>query len=325
MSGTVLGSAKGARHGYSQTDSGNFQYLLGESVDNPGVSHGQFGIFLMASPAGGNYLIQNWVAIGTTAGSFQGNSGSGAGYYDTVRVIDARSFLSGQEVLYLGYTSAKYATFNYIYVKNLFGYNSTREGFQIKGANSAFFSNVTIVGAGQGKLASQDRNFQWDDSNGRLCYSIFYNGWGAAQIFSHGSRIDHNFISWQSETSILVGRTDGQGAFDYPSPRLNGDTLFIENNCIKKEGAIGSAAIEVQLRDAPVVVQNNVFDNFSTFWRDARGNAPTNTVILRGNHAGHCPTPSFGDNYNDAHDYSHQGLLAEGSYWYRRHYGNRTP
>lgn len=330
--GAILGSPGGSGHGFTGVDHGNFIYLYGLSVAEPGVSMGQFGVFHLANTAGGHGYIQNWVAKSTTAGSFQANQGSAGGLsYDTIRYKFCRSFSSGQEGLYDGFTSALYAKFNYIFVPHFFAYNSNREGFQIKGANSALIKNVTIVGAGQGHLGSQDRGFQWDDSNGRFCYSIIYNVYEGAQIFSHGSRFDHLFISWSNSVStanILLGRTDNQGAFDLPSTRLSGDSLIFENLCIKKEGTTATYAFDVQLRDAPIIFRNCTLDNISNMFQDNRVAGFTNTITgsigNHGNVSGTCATPTFAGAYNDPDNYAYQGLLLSNDPWRNAGYGYRS-
>lgn len=332
--GTILGTASGSGHGFTTIDHGNYIYLYGLSPAEPGVSKGQFGVWFPATAAGGHFYVQNWVGKSTTAGSFQANAGNGGGaYYDTVRYKFCRSFTSSQEGLYLGFTSPNYAKFNYIYVKHFFSYNSNRECLQIKGANSADISNVTSVGAGQSHTGAQDRNFQWDDSNGRLSYSVFYNGYEGAQIFSHDSRFDHLFISWShtlSTSNILLGRTDTGAAFDYPSSRLNGDSLIFENLCIKKEGAAYAfGAFDVQNRDAPIIFRNNTLDGISYMYDDNRAvgytNTITGTVGTQGNVTGTCPTPTFVTNYSDPDNYAVQGLLNSSDTYKLLHYGYRSP
>lgn len=323
--GAVLGTPSAATpgHGFSVTDHANFVSLLGATVAEPLVVKGHFGVFFPASSAGANFAAINLVAKSTTAGSFQANSGnSGGAYYDTLRYIDCRSFNSGQEGLYEGFTSPNYAKCNYHYIKNFFVYNSTREGFQIKGVNNADVSYVTIVGAGQGHLASQDRGFQWDDSNGRFHHFVIYNAYEGAQIFSHGSRFDHGFISWSNNgaaANIFIGDTDA-GAFDFPSSRLNGDTLIFENLCIRKEGTVAAAAFNVNLRNAPIMFRNNTLDNITAMYQDNRGASPPNTITgsvgNHGNVTGTCGTPLFAGSYNDPDNYAVQGLQTAASPWF---------
>ena len=328
--GTVLGTPSGSGHGFTGVDHGNYIYLYGLSAAEPGVSKGQFGVYHLANTAGGHVYVQNWVGKSTTAGSFQANSVSAGGLsYDTARYKFCRSFF-GQEGLYLGYTSPGYAKFNYIYVKHFFSYNSTRESFQIKGANSADISNVTSVGAGQSHAGAQDRNFQWDDSNGRLHHSIFYNGYEGAQIFSHGSRFDHLFISWSNNgvaANIFIGDT-AAGAFDFPSSRLNGDSLIFENLCIKKEGTVATYAFNVNLRDAPIIFRNCTLDNITNMFQDNRAVGFTNTITgsvgNHGNVTGTCATPTFVTGYNDPDNYLLQGLSLTTDAWYLLGYGYRA-
>jgi len=327
--GTILGITSGSGHGFTGVDFGNYIYLYGENLANPGVSMGQFGVYHLANTAGGHVYVQNWVGKSTGAGSFQANSGNAGGlYYDTARYKFCRSFTSGQEGLYLGFTSANYAKFNYIHVEHFFSYNSTREGFQIKGANSALIKNITIIGAGSGHLASQDRIFQWDDSNGRLCYSVL-EGYGGAQIFSHGTRIDHNLISWSNNgANILLGRSDNQGAFDLPSSRLAGDSIIVEYNCIKASGTTVTNAFDVQQRNAPIIFRNNIVDNITNMFQDNRAPGFTNTITGNigdhGNVSGTCPTPTFVTGYNDPDNYVLQGLSLTTDTWYLLGYGYRA-
>lgn len=332
-SGSILGTASGSGHGWSQTDHGNYQYLYGLSAAAPGVVKGQFGVFFTANTAGGHWLVQNFVAKSTTAGSFQANAGnSGGAYYDTLRYTFCRSFTSGQEGLYEGFTSANYAKCNRLYVKHFFAYNSNREGLQVKGDNSADVSNVTVVGAGQGHVAAQDRNFQWDDSNGRLHHSVFEGGFEGAQIFSHGSQFDHLYINWSNDgvsAGISLGRTDNQASFDLPSSRLNGDSVIFDAICFKKSGTVAAYAINVQLRDAPIIIRNCTFDNISAASGDNRVAGFTNTITGaigdHGNVSGTCATPTFVTGYNDPDDHANQGLLLTSSTWYLNHYGYRSP
>lgn len=328
--GTILGTALGSGHGYSQTGYGNYQYLYGQSVANPGVSQGQFGVFFIASTVaagGGHYLVQNWVAKTTGAGSFQANSTNGGTglYYDTLRVLDCRSFTSGQEGIYQGLTSSGGAIINYSYVKNFFAYNPNREAGQIRGCNSFNWSNITGVGAGQGGVGGQTNNFQIQDAKGRLHHSLFWLGVTGANIIAHGVRLDHNLISWTT-SRILLGRTDSQVFAG--DGRCTGDSIIVENNCIRKEGAVETYAFDIQLRDAPIIFRNNTLDNITNMWQDNRAPGGTNTITGNvgdhGNVSGTCPTPTTSGAFSDPDNYAYHGLLLSNDPWRNLGYGYRS-
>lgn len=326
--GTVLGTASGTGHGFSQNGYGNNQRLYGQDASNPGFSQGQFGVFFTASYTGGNFKVYNWVASSTTAGSFQFNSDAGGphAFYDSVFVEKCKSLNSGQEGFYGGATHTGYAYIKYSFTRDFFAYFPTREPWQIAHANNARLRNLTSIGAGQGHVGSQDRNFQFDDSNGRVDHNIFYNGYEAGQAFSHGWRMDHNFLSWSNNAStanFLIGRTDTQ--YFAGSIRLNGDSVIVEYNCIKKEGTGAIYAFDVQLRDAPIIFRNNTLDNITTMYQDNRVSSPSNTITGavgdHGNVTGTCPTPTFYSNYNDVNAPIWQGKSLPNDTWHNLYYG----
>lgn len=324
--GTILGTAAGSGHGYSQTGYGTWQFLYGQTPANPGVSKGQFGIFF--SPAtvargGGHWSVQNWVVKSSGAGSYQFNGDQGTdSYYDSLWITYCRAFTSGQENIYGGKTSAGGAVINYSYVKHFFGYNSFRDGGQIQGCKSVDWSNITFIGAGQGGEAAQTNNIQVHNSNGRIHHSIFQGGVTAGQIFAHGFRFDHNLVTWTT-SRFLLGRTDSQSYAG--SAQLNGDSVIIENICFKKTGTAETSAIDVQLRDAPIMIRNCTFDNISATYVDNRvpgySNTITGTIGTKGNVTGTCPDATFVSGYNDPDDYAHQGKQTTTSPWYLLCYG----
>lgn len=346
--GDVYGTqGAGQNHGVSTTNSGNYLYFYGLDAAHPMVVTGENGFQLPSATVasgGAHFILQNIVIRYPNASGFTGNFGiSGTNYYENwnqsfTRVIGAGASQEG--ICYLGNTGASY---NGVNIHNIgtvthnFSYNTGREGIQAEHVNLFTASNNTIILPGQGGTAGQTNALQLHDlgTGSRVSYNVIDNAPNIWNIFTHGTRIDHNYFSFTAADlsptrNGFIGRSDN-AYFAATSTRMSGDSLIVENNYFNYTGGGTLAYLTaVEERVAHIIFRNNTFSsNITHIMLDNRVSSPTNTLTGdigdHGNVSATITAPTYVTGYNDPDDYANQGLQSLTSVYLLLHFGYRSP
>lgn len=342
--GDIYGGAGGSEEGVSRTNSGNYWRIYGLSAAAPMIIKGNNGIQLPSASGGAVHVVRNAVVNTAVSSGVTANFGiSGSNYYENVDISFIRDFNNtGQgELVYIGDTGGSYNGTNYINtatVTNNFSYNLSREGTQFEHINLLVSNHNTCILSGQTGGGGQDNSCQFHDLGvgSRISYSIYDTSPSPFNIFTHGTRIDHNFFSFTGTISGggylysgYIGRTDN--SYFSASPRLSGDSLIFEYDYFKYKGA-GTLdyLVQVNERVAHIIFRNCTFSaNITHIMRDNRAVGFTNTLTgdigNNGNVSLTIADPVYVGGYNDATNYQAQGLLSMSSVYYGLHYGYRTP
>lgn len=341
--GDIYGGVGGSEEGVSRTNSGNYWRLYGLSATAPMIIKGNNGIQLPSATGGAVHVVRNAV-VNTVSSGVTANFGiSGTAYYENVDISFIRDLNNtGQgELVYIGDTGGSYNGTNYINVANVyhnFSYNLSRECNQFEHINLLSAHNNTGVLSGQTGGGGQDNSLQAHDLGvgSRIYYNIYDTSPSPFNIFTHGTRIDHNFFSFTATISGggyvysgYIGRTDN--SYFSASPRLSGDSLIFEYNYFKYKGA-GTLdyLVQVNERVAHIIFRNCTFSaNITHIMRDNRAVSYTNTLTGdigdHGNVSATIADPVYVSGYNDANNYQAQGLLSMSSIYYTLHFGYRSP
>lgn len=343
---TIIGSSSLASSAFSPLSGSDRVFLYGLSATAPLVIQNltNSSIQLPAKVGKTRFIVQNAVSLSSGGATVQANvDNTGGRAYQSITLSYVRGFNNGteansQEFLYSGKTSSGYCDTDTLTVTHCFSYNFARESIQAGHANKATISHITAVLSGQGGAGNQTNAVQLHDlgPGSSLSYSIFDTSPIAMDLFTHGTKIHHNYFSFTTSTAgggftfnSFIGRTDA--AYFAGSSRLTGDSLIIEDTYFNYTGA-GTLdyLFLVDERTAPIIVRRCTFSsNITHIMKDNRAVGFTNTLTgdigNNSNVTASITVPVYMAGYNISSNYATQGLLVTSSPYYAAHFGYRTP
>lgn len=315
------------QHGAQGIGISNYLDFYGKSPSEPLIveSFTNNGFQFLPQPiaaGGGVFIVQNAVAkypgsSGFTANGSAGNASGTDTAYVYLEESFFRSFKAGQEgICYIGTTHAPFAVTLYAYIHDNFSYNSSREGTQFEHINllkaihnTCYLPASNWNGSGGG---GQDNCVQAHDlgPGSSITYSVYDQGPRPWNIFTHGTRFAHNYISYTTSYGYIG---DCSTTYFAGSPRLTGDSIIFEYDYIVKTGATAPFLTQIAEPTAPIIFRNCTFVNITAIYQDIRG-AHTNTITGNiGDHgnvsvsASSVPAPTYKSLLT--YDYQNHGLI----------------